>query len=489
MVFLRTGDSVSLCKLLTDALLDNADVTAFNGPTGPLTYSDFSGLVGGFCKITSDLGVGESDAVLYHGPNDPRLYAALVASCLGNYNLVILKTEISLEVVDRVAKSTGAKFVISNGILPKGLVPIILESVKPFTEISSKPEKNSTSHISLTSGSLGYPKAVFVDSQGLAEFIQWANTNLKLSSDDIWAECGDYTSDMWINNALLAISSGATIYINSKVSPLNAVQLISESKATHVRSVPQVLKILSAGLKRSKNKEHSLKFVGIGGDIVHGDLLNSIAAWLPVTAQVLLTYGTTEIAGFSIYRKLSLSDCANIDALEAVHLGEPIESTKLTVECLRNDRSRGELIISSNQVCVRCISTGDAPELLFEKQTPGYRGTYQTGDIVSMVESRIIFQGRKYREIIRNGQRIQMEQLEKIYSKVVGGNCVIVEKDNDLCLLVECINEISRVQLIERSRELIPNNLVPSKFRCTESLPRNSRGKLDFARCSEYFES
>jgi len=248
--------------------------------------------------------------------------------------------------------------------------------------------------------------------------------------------------------------------------------------------VPQVIRILTAGMKRCKNTNHKLKFVGVGGDIVDSDLLRSLADWIPKSTQVLITYGTTEVAGFSIFRKLTSTECINIDVNEAVHLGDPVDSTELKL-VQENVENTGELAIVCKQVCIKSITTGSPTKLLFKKSTSGERGIYNTGDIVETIGKRMIFKGRKNREIIRNGQRIQLEQLENIFSKATESTCALLENDGKLTMFVERIARKPIEQLIQQTEYLVPNFLIPTDIRYVELIPRNSRGKIDFAECSK----
>lgn len=473
--------SNELGNLIMGSFERNEKKIALVNSGGELSYEALSHLVSGICNLASDKQIQNEDVIIYFGADSNELYATLLASCLGNFKMLVLHERTPVEIVRRHIAFLDTKLVITEGEIDLGVPTFSRENIVP-SRTDPGVSRSTISHLTSTSGSLGFPKLIGVDSIGLSEFLDWARRSMNLSPEHIWTECGDYTSDMWINNALMALTSGSRIYFKSQKNPLQSYAQLLESSATHFRSVPQISKFLTAGRKRSLQDVTSLKFVGLGGDVVHHSTLVEMNAWLPQEAELHTTYGCAEVAGFSLTHKI---DRASLSAQsdKIIHsLGYPIKGTQLKI-LQRDANASGELQIHSKQVCVEWMDTNCGDKEFRQIKEPGDVAAYNTGDIVTRTDSSVLYRGRKGREIVRNGSRIQLEAVEKLLTDKLGSQGVIIDRNGDLFLLLETSRQISLAEMNLAVDGEIPSFAYPTKIIEVELLPRNSRGKIDYATC------
>ncbi|MBF0176967.1 MAG: AMP-binding protein [Magnetococcales bacterium] len=470
-------------SLILSSFERHDNLIALAGSWGKITYTDLSHLVSGVISLATHNKVSRNDYVIYFGADSSVMYATLLASCLGNFRMMVLGEQTSIEAVKRHINTLDAKLVISTANIK---FKIETSSVDQVIPIQKEPSAfhSAVSHMTLTSGSLGAPKIIGVDSLGLAEFLKWARYNLALRPEHIWIECGDYTSDMWMNNALMALTSGSSIYYDPQKNPLSAYAQLAKSQATHFRSVPQISKLISAGRRRSLQRELSLEFVGLGGDIVHHSTLVEMNAWLPRKTKLYTTYGCAEVAGFSMIKHINREKLSLQNDRAIPDLGSPTVNTSIKI-LPRNGSSSGELQISSKQVCIEWLDTKNGSSNFYQLKAPGEVGIYNTSDIVDDSGDGLVYQGRLGREIVRNGNRVQLETMEELLIKRLGATCVVLKSGDDLTLLVEASPAVSVDQINLIVAEEVPSFVCPTNIMTAKVLPRNLRGKINYAACEK----
>lgn len=151
----------------------NETMIALASSRGELSYKSLSHLVSGISNFAADEKIQNEDVVVYAGADSNELYATLLASCLGNFKFLVLSESTPIEKIKRYIAFLDAKLVITEDDVDLGVPTLSRANIVPSrTDPSASP--STISHLTSTSGSLGFPKLIGVDSVGLSEFLIWA---------------------------------------------------------------------------------------------------------------------------------------------------------------------------------------------------------------------------------------------------------------------------------------------------------------------------
>ena len=116
---------------------------------------------------------------------------------------------------------------------------------------------------------------------------------------------------------------------------------------------------------------------------------------------------------------------------------------------------------------------------------------YKTGDLVRKEKNgNIVFIGRKDRQVKINGFRIELEEVESIFSKIDGVTEAYVlilknrENRNTLCAFVKATNHTS-ITLREEFTKIAPSHIFVSNIIVSDTIPLNNNGKVDYKKIKE----
>jgi D-alanine--poly(phosphoribitol) ligase subunit 1 len=110
---------------------------------------------------------------------------------------------------------------------------------------------------------------------------------------------------------------------------------------------------------------------------------------------------------------------------------------------------------------------------------------YRTGDIVSRKDGLLWYIGRVDNQIKHMGYRIELEEIENaiVQHKDVNQAAVIYMRSQTthgkIIAFVASRKLIEETDIIEKTRQLLPAFMVPSKVKFLKSLPKNQNGKID----------
>lgn len=332
------------------------------------------------------------------------------------------------------------------------------------------------SYLFFTSGSTGVPKGVVCSSKGLLnlakEQIKWFGVNEEsittwMLSPSFDASLSDIVVPLTANAKLIIVPHKH--WLRYKVFKQN----VDDLKITHIDAPPSLLSMWE-DLEIPK----SLKCVIAGGEPTPPNLIKKWSKkikWINV-------YGPTEATVCS-----SAEERNEINAINPT-IGLPFEN--ITYAILNNnnlhiDESNsvdenigGELLIGGN--CLANYYLND--EKLTNERFVIIDGKrwFKTHDWVRKINNNFIYCGRIDRQIKKNGQLINLDEIENIINLYPNiGNCVIIYKNNKIYAFI--LNEIKDDNL-NNLKEYIKNKLpswgIPYIKKINE-WPLNIHNKID----------
>ncbi|MEO1049778.1 MAG: amino acid adenylation domain-containing protein [Bacteroidota bacterium] len=380
------------------------------------------------------------------------------------------------------------KLILSNSIekdFDSDLENVDLKELDKITldEDSRNPEipnnHNDLAYIVYTSGSTGQPKGVMIGHHGVVNLYKWHSDEFDIdhtSRSTMYVGVGFDASAWEIWPYLL---SGACIYPVNGEERLSTEfwrELVRKERITH-SLLPTVMCDEVLGIE-GLSFEHDVK-VFTGGDKLNQNNKTSIAIFNdygPAEATVCTSSGPVEKQGkVSIGRPITNFRVAILDDFGHLQpIGIPGELHIGGAGLAKGYLNRPAL---TNEKFVE-LNVFDETEERF----------YKTGDICSWAwDGKMMFHGRKDRQVQLRGHRIELSEIEKYliqYDGVSNAHLVAYDEGNDKYLAAYYVSEKGNIdnQLKEFLNEQVPYYMVPSHFCNLDSLPLNKNGKIDETR-------
>ncbi|MCU8044152.1 MULTISPECIES: AMP-binding enzyme [unclassified Shewanella] len=263
-----------------------------------------------------------------------------------------------------------------------------------------------------TSGTTGTPKLV---SYELKQLIGTAKTDIAKGLAYNWALVYDVNRFAGLQVYFQTILSGSKLTIlESDSSIAQVINLLINSNANCLSATPSFFRKL---LMDPKSASINFTRITLGGEIAEQTILNSLKTIYP-QAKIIHIYASTEAGvGFSVK-----------DVKEGFPLAFLDETALLGTSLKIKD---GTLWIKSKNTSNTMISG------LLELDMDGY---INTGDLVAIVDDRILFMGRESGTINVGGNKVIPEEIERVILKHDAiSECYVFGKKNSMMgMLVAC---------------------------------------------------
>ncbi|MHC5755327.1 MAG: non-ribosomal peptide synthetase [Nostoc sp.] len=347
---------------------------------------------------------------------------------------------------------------------------------------SSVVKSDNLAYVIYTSGSTGKPKGVLLQHQGLS--------NLAASQIDVFniqpinriLQFASLSFDASIFEIVMALQTGATLYLANKESLLPRqplLKLLREKAITHITLPPAVLAVLAT------ESLPALQTIICAGESCTDDI---VKRWWNSQRRFFNAYGPTEATVWSTVAEIS-------HIIEKPPIGRPIPNTQIYILDKHLQPLpigiTGELYIAGEGLAQGYLN---CPELTTEKFVPNpfndKKGArlYKTGDLARYrPDGNIEFLGRIDNQVKIRGFRIELSEIETVLSKHQSvQKAVVIVKENIsgnkylvayIVLNVEMQNFSSLLRKF--LKEKLPEYMLPKAFVMLDSLPLTASGKVD----------
>ncbi|ACC81529.1 hybrid non-ribosomal peptide synthetase/type I polyketide synthase [Nostoc punctiforme] len=344
-----------------------------------------------------------------------------------------------------------------------------------------------------TSGSTGKPKGVMVKHSGLCNLAQAQIDLFDLLPSSRILQFASFSFDASIWEVVMALGSGARLYLGTKESllpGLELIELLRDYGITHITLPPSALAVLPQA------ELPALQNIIVAGEACAPDLIKQ---W-SVGRRFFNAYGPTETTVCA-----TVAECGNGERSDKPPIGRPIPNTQAYIldSYLQPVPIGvpGELHIGGAGVAQGYLNR---PELTTEKfilnpfedsaalaspraSAEGSR-LYKTGDLARYLpDGNIEYLGRIDNQVKVRGFRIELGEIEVILSQHPAALQVAVIAREDVpgdkrlvAYLVLNQEEAPTVNdLRQFLKQKLPNYMMPSAFVFLETLPITPNGKVD----------
>ncbi|MBD2510596.1 non-ribosomal peptide synthase/polyketide synthase [Nostoc muscorum FACHB-395] len=368
--------------------------------------------------------------------------------------------------------------------------------------LSSGVKASHLAYVIYTSGSTGRPKGVMVEHRGLCNLTHAHIQTFGLDSDSRVLQFASFSFDASIWEVVLALGSGATLYLGTKDSLSPGKPLIEQLRnncITNITLPPSALAVMPM------EELPALQTIIVGGEACSAELIRQWSAG----RNFFNGYGPTEATVCATIAKCTEDD-------EKISIGKAVANTQVYIldENLQlvPVGVPGELHIGGAGLARGYLNR---PELTQEKFIPnpfaGSRGAgeqgskgaeilpnsqspvpsprlYKTGDLARYLpDGNIEYLGRIDNQIKIRGFRIEVGEIEAILSQHPGvrENVVVAREDipGEKRLVVYFVPQLEQTPTTDDLRiflkEKLPQYMVPSAFVRLEFLPLTPNGKVD----------
>jgi amino acid adenylation domain-containing protein len=347
-------------------------------------------------------------------------------------------------------------------------------------------------YVIYTSGSTGKPKGVLIEHRGLCNLSEAQIQTFNLQPSNRILQFASLSFDASIFEIVMALGTGATLYLAQKESILpgqNLIHLLRDKAITHVTLPPSVLAVLPAP------ELPALQTIISAGEACSMDIVKCWAS----NRQFFNAYGPTEATVWSTVVELT-------DDSEKPSIGRPIANTQVYI--LDSHLKpvpigiSGELYIGGEGVARGYLNQPELTAVAFisnpfvdsDSRLPSSERLYKTGDLARyQPNGNIEFLGRIDQQVKIRGFRIELGEIEaRLKQHPVVKEAVVMAKEDVsgnkrlVTYIVPNQEQLMRVGAQGFApllrcflKEKLPEYMIPSAFVMLDALPHLPNGKVD----------
>jgi amino acid adenylation domain-containing protein len=362
---------------------------------------------------------------------------------------------------------------------------------------------DAPAHILFTSGSTGTPKGVVITHANVRSFVQWATGYFQMAASDRVSGHPPLHFDLSTFDIYGTLSVGAQLHMvprSGSLLPQQLAEFIRASALTQWFSVPATLTYMAKFGVVDQGDFPTLRRLLWCGEVLPTPTLIHWMRRLP-HVQFTNLYGPTEATIASSY--YTVPACPQSDSLP-IPIGTPCSGEELLVldETLRPSPvgEIGHLYIGGSGLSPGYWRDAEKTRAAFvpDPRSPnGHRRLYRTGDLGKVgADGLCYFVGRADSQIKSRGYRIELGEVEAALNAVPGvRECAVVGLHTDgfettaiCCAYAAGTADLGPAALRTRLRRVLPDYMLPSRWKTFDQLPKNVNGKIDRRALKELFE-
>lgn len=437
-------------------------------------------------------GIQKQDRIALVLPKTTEAIVSVFASLLAGAIYVPIHPQWPKERIETTLADSAARLVIEGETFPPRIADRQTGASIPWqprpaalTALGSLPKADAgdPAFILFTSGSTGRPKGVVLSHRAVSAFVRWSAREFQVCSSDRIACPSPLSFDLSTFDIFNMALCGATcVLVPGHIvwMPRFLVQFVREARVTCWYSVPS---ILAGMLQEGRLAEHhypGLRVVLFAGEVFPAPRVARLQAAVPQAVCANL-YGPTETNVVTWCRVPR-----DFDGSRPLPIGNPCPYATLTVEA-----SSGELLVGGDSLMSGYWNRPEETQRAFVNVEG--KPYYRTGDRVSHApDGQYLFVGRLDRQVKRRGFRIELGEIETALARqegIVEAAAVAAEfnvKDGPMGTAITAFvrarspGAVTLVEAKAHCARTLPLYMVPDHIIFLDTMPKGSRGKIDY---------
>ena len=336
-----------------------------------------------------------------------------------------------------------------------------------------------------TSGTTGIPKLVRKSELSLMNSYSQMRQEVPIMFNARIQQTATLSFAFGLDQSLIMLLASTEIFINDreKYFDINILFAYAESNFVDTLFLPTpIIKLLSRQPFLLEGVPECIKNIVVGGEslLISADLIFALRNH---DIDLYNNYGTTE-TGTICFNKVHFS-IFHVEKYNRVPIGHPLKTIDFLVL-----QEQGASMVQTNKgmlfVGTHNIGNTYLSESEYEGKLIKFKGNeyYPTGDIVENIKGTLYIVGRKDNCVNIRGYKVELENVEKIISKVIEGKeCCVISVENSLKeKMLVCFYEIGKVdneQLKVKLAQELPDYMIPMVFIPTNNFAYTKSGKID----------
>ncbi len=348
------------------------------------------------------------------------------------------------------------------------------------------PAPEDTAYIIMTSGSTGEPKGVKITHQSAVNTILDVNRRNGIGSSDLFLSVSAIDFDLSVYDIFGCAAAGGCLYVLNEEHAKDAdywLKVVSREKITVWNSVPVLFQMLLTAAEASPSRKLSLRRIFLSGDWVSTALTEQGYKHMP-DAVIVGMGGATEA---SIW-----SNALTVPKICPENWKHVPYGYALTGQIYRVVDSRGrdcpDWVTGELWIGGYGVAEGYAGDRMKTEEKFTFDQNirwYHTGDLGRFTNEGVLeFLGRRDQQVKVRGHRIELGEIEAaaVSSPSISQAAAAVAEhrgQKQLVLYYAGEREISKDQLTEELKKILPVYMIPAHYVYLENLPVTANGKID----------
>jgi amino acid adenylation domain-containing protein len=349
---------------------------------------------------------------------------------------------------------------------------------------------DAIAYLLFTSGSTGIPKGVMVTHRNVTSYLEYMVDRYQITERDRMSQMFDLTFDLSVFDMFMAWERGACVCCPSQKTLIKPGKFVRDMELTVWFSVPSTAAFMKQLGMLKPCQYESLRLSLFCGEPLP---VSSAAAWLEAAPNSIVEnlYGPTELTiSCTVYRWDRLLS-SRASELEIVPIGYPHPGMNVLVADQNLNEvapgEEGELLMNGPQMSLGYWRDPERTAAAFVIPPGKEEVYYRTGDRVRRpIGNRpLTYLGRTDFQVKVLGHRVELAEIEAVIRKASGLDGVIAvgwPVTSSGCGGIEvflegAVNEKDALRKTVAS--LLPEYMVPRRFHCLSTLPRNVNNKFD----------
>jgi len=338
-----------------------------------------------------------------------------------------------------------------------------------------------------TSGSTGDPKGWVMQRRAITAHAGWVHAYLRPGPGDVHANHAQLNFGMSLFDLFSSLTSGATlVFVPDEIRLLapRVAELWSRERVTIWFSAPAILGLVADAPGLESLDLSALRAVAFAGERFPAPRLEKLRRRLP-SPRYFSLYGSTEAnvaAAFELPRDRRFEEpppigrvCAHYESSVVGEDGRPV-----------GEGGIGELRLRGAGIDSGYLDRPDVDAVAFAAALDGKGRWFRTGDLVRVLPGGdLAFAGRIGRMVKVRGYRVEPGEIEtRLQSHPEIREAAVVPREGPEGVRLVAHVGGPRLPVVELKvfcSRTLPAYMVPERFVFHERLPRNLRGKVDYA--------
>lgn len=483
-------DNKPISELIRQNAIENPQKVIIADNQAEYTYKYLEDRSNYLANRLNSLAIVSGDVVGVLLPHSVNLAISVLSILKSGGIILLLDTTDSPERLQAVVNSAKCQRIITS----KALAAAKLDSL-PHLLIDELPLEGMTDPVPIretdltymiyTSGSTGRAKALFAKRYGLLNRVYWLNKVYPFKDSDKFILKTSVSFVDFYAELFSPLLLGHFLYIASdetRKSPVDLVDAISENKITHITLTPTVLREVCRHLQEREIQLDTLKNVISSGEILTRDLAEKVKKYLP-NAKLLNIYGSSEMSA-----DITCYEVKDIEGSSVIPVGKLIYNSKAKI-VNKNGLPVAKGLMGELWVSGEILSDGYASADMGHKNVffnDHGESWFKTGDYACLnPQNDLVIIGRKDdRQKIRS-MAVDLKEIDRalLSCRGVTSSCTAVislgNEEQILAALLETEQGYDDEAIYLQLAQKLPRSLIPGLIKTTNKLPTLSGGKVD----------